>query len=433
MSKPQSTTTQDAAENEPVAASLPAGGAVVQSTARPVTRAAPSDVRDGLVEAGLEPLQVSRSPWRFFTYKTSFVALVLIPSILVIAYLIFASDQYVAETRFAVRTAQFEVGRDLTKSSGVTATQNSPLQMPTVTGPEAYIVATYVRSAAIIADLPKDINVRTIFSRPEADFWARLPRDASAEDLASYWRKMVTTHVDSLSGVVTVNVLAFRPQDATDLAKAIIDASERLVNSLSLRARNDAMGRAEEEVKRAEGLVQEASREMRIYRDQQGFLDPGSQASSTSTLLMQTMTERLRLQNEYFVALRAMSPTAPTVVALKSRLDAVDVQIDRLKGQLTGASSDQKTVSASLVRYEEIELKRLFSEKLYAMAQDALDRARQKAERQNMYLSVFVPPSLPQQALYPERLSMSLLVPLMILILWSILALVAASIRDHTH
>jgi len=67
------------------------------------------------------------------------------------------------------------------------------------------------------------------------------------------------------------------------------------------------------------------------------------------------------------------------------------------------------------------------------MSQDGLERARQKAEAQNIYVTVFVPPGLPEEAKYPERLEYSLLTPVGLTILWGILALVGSAINDHKY
>jgi capsular polysaccharide transport system permease protein len=104
-----------------------------------------------------------------------------------------------------------------------------------------------------------------------------------------------------------------------------------------------------------------------------------------------------------------------------------------LKSQLTGATAEGRTIAASLVTYEELELKRIFAEKLYTMAQDGLERARLKAEQQNIFISTFMPPAMPEDAQYPERLGLSLLIPLGLLIVWGIFALIGAAIDDHRY
>jgi capsular polysaccharide transport system permease protein len=368
------------------------------------------------------------------SYLATFIVCVLIPSLIVIVYLwAFASDQYLAEARFAIRSTTPETIRDGDRGSNNSAGQAlSSGTLPTLAGQDAYVVAAYIRSSAILSDLPPTLDPRVLFDRPEADAWFRLAHDASIEETTAYWREMVTTYVDGPSGMVTVNVRAFRPADAKNLAEAILTASEKLVNSLTARARRDAMAHSEEDVRNAEKMVRDSLAEMRIYRDTVGYIDPAAAAASTSQLLLEAMSEKIRLENEYFVAARAMAANAPTVTAMKTRLEAYDRQIEQLRGRLTGESSDGRAISAGLAHFEELELKRVFAEKMYAMSQNALERARQRAERQSLYLTVFVPPMLPEEATYPKRTSFSLLIPAGLLVLWGIMALIAATVEDHT-
>ena len=59
-------------------------------------------------------------------------------------------------------------------------------------------------------------------------------------------------------GIVTVRTRAFRADDALALASAIVRLSEKLANDVTARARADTMRRAEDEVRRSEGLVRDA-------------------------------------------------------------------------------------------------------------------------------------------------------------------------------
>jgi capsular polysaccharide transport system permease protein len=364
-------------------------------------------------------------------YLLSLIVCVVVPSIACALYLAFiASDQYVAEVRFAVKTAQYDSDRQK-KSDGTGVASGASI--PSIANQEAYIISDYVRSRGIVDDLSKTIDLHDLFRRPEADFWARLRQGASVEKLVDYWKGMVRTYVDGPSGIVTVEARAFRPEDALALGRAIIEASEKLANDVSARMRRDTMKMAEDEVRKSEGSVETALRDMRKFRDEQGFIDPIASANSTSKLLMQMMGEKIRLQSDYFVATKAMSAEAPTVVTLKTRLDSLEGQIDDLKSKLTGDSKAGATISAALVKFEALELQRRFAEKMYELAQDSLERAREKAERQSVYIEVFVPPALPEEAKYPERILMALLIPVGLLIVWGIFALTAAAVDDHRY
>lgn len=372
------------------------------------------------------------APGRFSNmsgYFITFIFFVAIPAIASILYLAFiASNQYVSETRFAVRTSYVDFARD--KNTGALTSVSSGA-VPALAGQDAYIVSDYVRSRAIIDTLLPEIDLRAIFRRPGADFWMRLKKDASIEELVDYWRGMVTTYVDGPSGVVTIQARTFFPEDALVLSRAIIKASEAMVNGVSERARRDSLKRGEDEVRRSETAMREALQDLRNFRDKEGFIDPVVAATSTSQLLLQTMSEKIRLENDYFVAASAMSAQAPTVQALKERIDGLDMQITTLRAQLTGDAAQRSTISASIVKYEELELKRIFSEKMLSLSQESLERARLKAVNQSIYISVFVPPGLPEYSKYPERLSLSFIIPITLLILWGIMALVAAAVDDH--
>lgn len=389
----------------------------------------------------LSPPADSKTRTRFALpnlYLLSFIIFVTIPAFVCVFYLVFiASNEYVSEARFAVHTLQ--IGLSPSSSSGQSnddshvASAGGPFagSAPTITNQNAYIIANYISSRTIIDDLKDKIDIRAIFQRPEADFWARLGPNASAEDLLHYWRNAVSAYVDATSAIVIVTVRTFRPADSVALAQAILSASEKLANDVSARARREVMHDAEAEVRRSEGLVQESLLEMRKFRDAQGFIDPLSAANSTSTLLLETMSQKIQAENDYFVAAKAMSPNAPSVTSLKTRLDALDAQIAQLQSQLTSKSPEGRTISASLTKFEGLELKRMFAEKLYTMAQDALERARLKAEEQNIYIEPFVQPDIPEESEYPHRFSLSLIIPFAIFMIWATLAMLASSIEDH--
>ena len=361
----------------------------------------------------------------------SFILAVVVPSLGAVLYLVFlASDQYVAEARLSVRAAQTDRMSALAGASASLAKLGAGMT-PQLADQDAHIVAEYLRSRAAVEDLGQTLDLPAIFRRPGLDFWARLKNEPKAEELQKYWAGMLRTSVDGPSGILTISVRAFHPQDAKALAEACVRIAEALVNRISERARNDALRKAEEEVRRADGLVQQALRDLRTFRDKEGILDPGSAATATSQLLLGAIAERGRLQTDMFVMTRALAPNAPTIKALKDRIDALDGQVEQLRGELTNKSEQAKTLSAALVRFEQLEIQRIFAEKLYALSQGGLERARIRAQQQQVYLTVFVPPYLPEEARYPERLAMSLVIPLVLLVIWSIFALTGLAIEDH--
>jgi len=389
-------------------------------------------VGKALLPTKTDPQDISLSPAEPATrrrpsaYLLSFLLVVVLPAIAVTAYFgLLASDQYVAETRFAVKSAVGDtISAEKSKSTSLTGGFSAASD-------DAYLIAAYVRSRACIDEISKTLNLREIFRRPEADFWARLGSDASPEELLKYWRNMVDAYVDPPSGIVTVTVSAFRRDDALALAEAVLKASEKVANEVSSRAREDIMKLAQDEVARSEDRVVASLADLRTLREQAGFIDPKMQAESAGRLLEGLLAQRIRLQTEYTVSSRAMSPEAPTLQAIKSRLDELDLQIAQEKAKLTSHLQGSGALADMLPKYEELMVRNQFAEKVYDLAAEALERARLRAIAQTIYINVFVPPAPPQEALYPERFASSTVISFVLVILWGICALTAALVQDH--
>ena len=362
----------------------------------------------------------------------SLILVVLLPILVAGTYLFFiASDQYAAEARFAVKTVSS--GSSGSSENGKSETSLSTIMTSggSLGGQEADIVANYIQSRAIIDDIARNLDVRAIFRRPEADFYAKLSADASAEDLTLYWKKMVSVYIESTSGIVTVEARAFRRDDALALTKAIVRSSETLVNDLSSNVRADAVKHAEDEIRRSEADVRFALAELTVFRNAQGLIDPVKSAEQSGKLLLQLMGDKIQTEAQLFVSQRTTGANAPGSAATRARLDSIDAHIATLQQQLAGDKTTKDNLAATISRFEELDLKRQFAERMYGFARDGMDRARLIAERQSVYLAVFVPPSLPQDYSYPLRFSDFALIAVAAIVAWSCGATIWASVLDH--
>ena len=381
-----------------------------------------------------EIIEEPRSRLRMIILLTV-LAIIVIPTVAAGVYLFaFASDQYVAETRFAVRNATAPSGADgvVGDAGGMGGGPASLLGGgPNLAGEDAGIIANYIHSRAAIEDVSRQIDVRTVFQRPEADFWARLPSNATAEELTQYWDRMVSVYVETSSGIVQVSASAFRRQDALDLTKAILAASEKLANSLNLKMQADQTRLAEDEVHRSEGNVRFALADLTSFRNSQHLIDPVESAKSTGKLLLQLMGDKIETEGKLYVMQRAQGTNAPGITGIKARLASINTHVTELQNEMAGDKEVSKNMAATMSRFEELELKKTFAEKMFEFARQGLERARLASIQQSIYLAVFVPPSLPQDFTYPERFIDLFLVLLVSFMTWASGAVISASILDH--
>jgi len=355
----------------------------------------------------------------------SFIAIVAIPTGVAASYFFaVATDQYVAEFRFTLSSA------DAPRFDPMSLLTGSPVQSAAAL--ESQILVQYITSRAIVDRIDAALDLRRFFSPPQADWWSRLPQPASIEELVRYWKGQVDPYYDPANGTVTVRVRAFEPAGALRLAEAVVAACEKLVNELSLRARQDALHHARAELAQAEARLKSVLGEIRAFRDREGLIDPAKAAEATGLLETRLRDELIKAKAELATLKTYMRDDAPSIRVLTARIRALETQRRSLAREMTDPDKSRSdTLSRALGAYEQLESARKFAEAAYQLALRGVDQARANADRQRVFIASFVPPSQPEEPLYPRRSRSLGTVALIAFAFWGIGGLAAQSLRDH--
>ena len=355
----------------------------------------------------------------------AFVLMVALPMALGgIYYFFIAADQYVAEFRFGLRSAE-----PVRSDPGLLLQAGAA---PSQIGLDSYVVVQYIASRAIVDDLSKTLDLQQMFSTARADWPARLHLPAPVEDLVTYWRGQVDAFFDPADGTIVVKARAFAPEDALKLAQGILVSSERLVNDLSARARSDALRDSENDVRQAERRLAAALVKLSDFRDQQGVVDPRKTADASAALDGRVRDDLVRANTELSTLKEYLQDDAPSLKLLEARIRALEAQRQAIESEVTDAAhAPSQALSRIMGSYEQLESERSFAESAYRHALEALDRARMNADRQHVYIADFVQPRLPEKALYPRRLRSLGIVFVIAFATWAIGCLTLRSVRDH--
>ncbi|WVT77569.1 capsule biosynthesis protein (plasmid) [Sinorhizobium chiapasense] len=353
----------------------------------------------------------------------SFVAFVLVPFIAsTIYFALIASDQYISEARFAVR-AFGEAGSDEAADSKLLSMSTLPQ--------DGYVVTSFIHSTEILNRIASRTDYREIFSRQGTDFYSRFNKDGSSEEFLQYWKNQVITFVDGPSGIITLKVRTFSPEDSQKLASVIINESEKLVNELSARAQHDLTARFEAEVNRTAESYRRSLAALNDFQNTAGMLAPEARATETGTLLTGLLARKLELDSRIFVLKESNAQSSPAHQQLVLASKNLETQIEELRNDLAGNSKTDENMASAIQTFSRLETDRRVAESMYEVARKNLETAEAEAMRKAVYLVVFVPPTIPEDSLYPHRFSTPLLLALALTASWLTLALIWASIEDH--
>jgi capsular polysaccharide transport system permease protein len=294
------------------------------------------------------------------------------------------------------------------------------------------MVADYLTSRQVVDEANQRINVIARFSRPEIDWWSRFDRTKPMESFVSYWQEMVKSKFDQMTGVGSVQVRAFTPDDAQLIAKTLTTLAEELINSMTVRGHRDSIAFAESEVRRAEDRVKAVRAKMTVFRNRVGVIDPASSVVASNSTLVQTLRAELAKLETSLATLRQqrLDESSPTVKALQSQIDATKQQLDSLGSQI-GESNSGNVLTKDVAEYEQLMLEKLFAENVLTSAMQALVVARANATNQRLYVSPYVQAGRPESSTYPKRLYSILMVAFGAFVVWTLLIMLTRSVREH--
>jgi BexC/CtrB/KpsE family polysaccharide export inner-membrane protein len=377
--------------------------------------------QESLTTKAFSPVRKVRA--RFPNVNWLFLLTVVIPTAVAILYFGFmASDVYVSESRFVVRSPDKPTMSGLgvlLKSSGF---GNG--------GDEVYAADEYIQSRDALALLNRDGSVARAYGSPRVSILNRFNGfglDGSREELFSYFRNKLRVDFETTSSITTLSVRAYTPSDAQKFNQELLELAEQQVNRLNRRGRVDVVELSEREVREAEEAARRASLALAQFRNASGIIDPEKQAAVQLQMISKLQDELIGSRMQ-LLQLQAMAPENPQIPILRVRIAGLAQEIDKQLGLVAGS---RRSLSATAARYQRLQLDREFADKRLAAAMTSLQDARAEARRKHAYLERIAQPSLPDKALEPRRLRGIFATLLLGLIAWAIATMLIAGIREH--
>ena len=348
---------------------------------------------------------------------------VIIPTAIAVIYFgLIASDIYISESRFVVRSPQRQAQSGLGalfQGTGFSRSQD-----------DTYSVHDFILSRDALKELDDQLGVRKAYSSKNADFINRFPGvdwDDSFEAFHRYYRNRVTLDYDTVSSITILKVRAFNAEDSKKINDLLLKMGERLVNNLNDRSRQDLIKTAESEVAVGEEKVKRTATALAGFRNNQSVFDPDRQ-SALQLQGVSKLQEELVATETQLAQIQRVSPSNPQVGALKNRVDTLRKAIANETAKVAGGGGSLTSKSGAFERFS---LEKVFAEKQLAAALTALESARSEALRKQLYLERLVQPNLPDKAVEPRRMRSVLMVFVLGLVAWGVISLLVASIREH--
>ena len=370
-----------------------------------------------------------------FLRKIPFLFLLLVVAPVVVSaiyYYNYASPQYVTETHYIIRGNDKSPSDVLGMLTGIPGSSASSA--------DSLLAQDYILSSDFLNKTKQRINIREMYTGSNIDWWASLRPDlfsylidsnevVSQEALLAYWQNSIMDVIyDSNSGITTLEVTAFKPEDAVKVTKAVLESVDKFVNSLSSKSRTDALNTAELETSMAKKELDSIRAKIARFGAKERVVVPEQSVLADDGIVTALRGQLVAAEAELSRLNSFMQPSSMEVRTSRNKVATLKRQIAKQKSV---SKRKGKRVTRVIQKTSIFQSELLFAEKVYLAALSSLRIARLEISRKQRYLDIIVHPQLPDESLKPEKFMSILSVFFISFMLWGIVSLLFATVKDH--
>lgn len=354
--------------------------------------------------------------------RVMLVTVVLPTFIALVYFLLLASDVYISESRFVVRSPDKPAATGLgvlLKSTGFT---NG--------GDEIYAAESFIQSRDALAALNRNGAYAKAYSDPSVSFIDRFNGfglNGSFEALYKYYKSKILIEHETTASITTLSVRGYSPREAYAVNAQLLKMAETTVNQLNERGRQDLIHFATVEVDEAKDKARAAALALSGFRNSQGVLDPEKQATAQLQMISKLQDEVIAARSE-LLQLRSFTPQNPQIEVLATKVKGLE---NEMQNQVSLVAGGRKSLSSTAAQYQRLSLESQFADKQLSAAMSSLQDASNEARRKQAYLERIVEPSLPDEALEPRRWRGILSTLVMGLVAWGVVSMLLAGVQEH--
>ena len=361
--------------------------------------------------------------------KRPIIAFVVIPWLVYAFYLaVIASPLYESRSQLILKTSNSNSAFDpssilLGGLSGVSVSN------------DAKLVETYVLSRDIMLKLDEKLEIRDHYVNSGADFFSRLSSNHSEEDFLAFFQKHVDVKVEQLSGVISINAMAFDPAFAKEINVAIVEFSEQFINNINNELAKVQLEFAQQEHLSIEQNLELAKQQLLAFQSKYDLVDPTVEGAAFQQITYGLESALVQKRAELNGVQAIMASNAPAVINLQRDIAALEQQIQQERERISDSdkTGQQQSMSELIAEFGNLRIQLELQTQTFAASLAALEKTRVETYQQLQHLVTIETSTLPDENKYPRVTYNLTLAAILLLLTFGIVRIIIATVREFSY
>jgi capsular polysaccharide transport system permease protein len=294
---------------------------------------------------------------------------------------------------------------------------------------DALVTLEFINSLDMLKYLDAKFKLRAHFSAPDIDWWAQLPAGASQEDFHDYLPRYLQVAYDTDSQIISIHFQGFDREYAKSVVDAVVARSQEFIDKLNSKITTEQTAFFEQQLKNSEVRVKEVKTQLLKFQRENRLLTTETQAALVNSNISELDKMLIAKRGELATRLKELNDNSPVIQVLRTEIDSLQNQLNQERDRLSGGTS--AAVTELDAQFREIEFNLEFVTNLYKSNLAQLEQAHIDAIRRLKYLIVVTQPALADASIYPDRVYIVGTAAMLLLLVYFIVSLLVAIIREH--
>lgn len=294
---------------------------------------------------------------------------------------------------------------------------------------DSKIVEEYLKSLDVYMLLDKKFQLTKHYKSDAIDFIGRLSSHATMEDVLAFYNSRLLINYDETSGILSIAFSHVNREKAKEILEFLVKEAENKVNELNRIKAKKQLAFIEQEFSNAKEKMEASSKRLEEYQDKNLLLDPTTTATATTEMIAKLQGTLLKKRLEYATMKSYLNEDSYELSTLQNEINEIQHSISREKKKLSGTSDNR--LNKVLFQYEKLKLQLKFDTEVYKNVLLELETSKMNVNKQAKMLSVLSKPNLPDGYTYPDKPRVFINILIITLLLYGIISMLSAIIKDH--
>jgi len=260
-------------------------------------------------------------------------------------------------------------------------------------------IKAVLKSRTIKEEVIKDLNLIPVLLEDD------IPEDRDPMNVAvETLDEMVSISEDKKTGVITISVDYKDPEIAKKIGGVFIEKLQKIMNEKALTLAKVNRIFLEKQLKEEEKRLKDLQKKLADFQKKTKIIQPSEQLAGIMELYSDLISKKIELTVRLRSMESAFSVDNPQIKAVKEQLQAISQQIKDLEEKTNiGALPSLGKAPEKLLEYADLMRQIKISETIYGTLIKMYEQAKLEEAKNNIYVEIIDPPSLPDKPIKPKK------------------------------